>query len=83
MFISNEWKSSKFGKQSEVKEVENLVVDSSLWWGIITCLKASFPLIKVLRLVDAKKRPAIGFIYEAMHAAKEKIKSNFNNIKRR
>ncbi|KOM34429.1 hypothetical protein LR48_Vigan02g057900 [Vigna angularis] len=37
----------------------------------------------VLRLVDSDVKPAMGFIYEEMDCAKEKIRSNFNNIKKR
>jgi len=37
----------------------------------------------VLRLVDSDTKPSMGFIYEEMDRAKEKIKGNFNNIKKR
>ena len=37
------------------------------------------PLVSVLRLVDNEKKPAMGFIYEAMDRAKEAIQRAFNN----
>ena len=37
----------------------------------------------VLRLVDSDVKLAMRFIYEEMDCAKEKIKNNFNNIKKR
>ncbi|XP_020233452.2 uncharacterized protein LOC109813641 [Cajanus cajan] len=37
------------------------------------------PLVKVLRLVDSEKKPAMGYIYEAMDKAKEAIMKSFNN----
>ncbi|WOL20712.1 hypothetical protein Cni_G29518 [Canna indica] len=36
----------------------------------------------ILRLVDSDEKPAMGFIYEGMSSAKEKIKSNFGNVKK-
>jgi len=47
------------------------------------CLKVVAPLMVVLRLVDLDVKPAMSFIYEEMEIAKEKIKCNFNNIKKR
>lgn len=61
----------------------NMALDSRLWKNIIMCLKVAAPLIVVLRLVDSDEKPAMGFIYEAMDTAKEKIKNNFNNVKKR
>ena len=60
-----------------------MVLDNRFWRNVIICLKAAFPLIKVLRLVDSDGQPAMGFIYPEMECAKEKIKTNFNNIKKR
>jgi len=33
--------------------------------------------------MDSDVKPAMGFIYEEMDSTKEKIKFNFNNIKKR
>ena len=33
--------------------------------------------------MDSNIKPEMGFIYEKMDSAKEKIKCNFNNIKKR
>ena len=83
LFNSQDWKGSKFSSSKDGKEVARSVMDNGLWKDIVTCLKASAPLVKVLRLVDSEEKPAMGFIYEAMESAKEKIKENFNNIKKR
>ncbi|KAG4950250.1 hypothetical protein JHK82_043602 [Glycine max] len=45
--------------------------------------KVAAPLMVVLRLVDSDVKPTMGFIYEEMKNAKEKIKCNFNNTKKR
>ncbi|KAF7841961.1 SCAN domain-containing protein [Senna tora] len=81
MFSSKEWKDSKFSSTWDGKQVENNVLDDDLWKNIITCLQAAAPLIKVLQLVDSYEKSAMGFIYEAMDCAKQKIKQNFNNVK--
>ncbi|XP_047335648.1 uncharacterized protein LOC124939189 [Impatiens glandulifera] len=79
---SRNWKSSSFSSTVDGKKIEAMVIGSRLWSNIITCLKAARPLIKVLRMVDSDVKPAMGFIYEQMDEAKEKIRVNFNNIKR-
>nr|KYP35509.1 hypothetical protein KK1_043451 [Cajanus cajan] len=37
------------------------------------------PIVRVLRLVDNEKKPAMGYIYEAMERAKEAIQNSFNH----
>jgi len=81
MFTSNEWKSSKFAKTTDGKIVEDIVLDKKFWKNIITFLKGALPLIEVLRLVDSDQKPTMGFIYEAMDQAKEKIQKAFNVVK--
>ena len=83
MFNSEEWKTSKFGTSQEGRKVQNVVLDSRFWKNVSICLKVVAPLMVVLRLVDSDAKPAMRFIYEEMDCAKEKIKSNFNNIKKR
>ena len=50
----------------------------SFWNVIVFALKATGPLVRVLRLVDGEKKPAMGYIYEAMDRAKEAISKAFN-----
>lgn len=50
---------------------------------LLFCIKAAVPLVFVLREVDSEERPAMGFIYELMDGAKEKIKLNFNGAERK
>jgi hypothetical protein len=84
MISSSKWKSSKFVTTKEGRRFEAIVLDSRGFWPYVTsCLRAAAPLIKVLRLVDFDEPPAMGFLYEAMDRAREKIISNFNNVQRR
>ncbi|XP_068498554.1 uncharacterized protein [Phaseolus vulgaris] len=82
MFTSDEWKSSKFAKTNDGKIVEEVVLDQNFWKNVIICLKGALPLIEVLRLVDSDQKPTMGFIYEAMDQAKEKIQKAFNGVKK-
>ena len=73
MFISEEWCKSKFAKEQGGKQVQRIILMPSFWNTIVYCMKFGGPLIEVLRLVDGEKRPPMGYIYEAMDRAKEKI----------
>ncbi|KAM3299564.1 hypothetical protein ACQJBY_040854 [Aegilops geniculata] len=82
MFTSTKWRGSRFNS-AEGKVVQGIVLDSRGFWpNVATCLKAALPIIKVLRLVDSDEKPAMPFIYDEMDRAKDKIKQNFNNVKK-
>ena len=83
MFSFEEWKTSMFGTSQEGRKIQNVTLDSLVWNNVTMCLKIAASLMVVLRLVDSYVKPAMGFIYEEMENAKEKIKCNFNNIKKR
>jgi len=83
MFTSVQWRSSRYSKSEEGRQIQNCVLDCNFWHDVSECIKAAFPLIKVLRLVDSDEIPAMGFIYKAMQEAKEKIKVNFGNVQKR
>nr|KYP45562.1 hypothetical protein KK1_032865 [Cajanus cajan] len=51
----------------------------SFWRNVVYILKVTTPLVKVLRLVDGKKKPSIGYIYEAMDKEKKASIKSFNN----
>ena len=76
MFTSTKWRGSRFNF-AEGKVVQGIVLDSCGFWpNVATC-------IEVLRLVDSDEKPAMSFIYDEMDRAKDKIKQNFNNVKKR
>ena len=81
MFTSTQWRGSRFNS-TEGKVVQGIVLHG-FWPNVATCLKAALPIIKVLRLVDSDEKPAMPFIYDEMDRAKDKIKQNFNNVKKR
>lgn len=77
MITSDEWLKSNFAKDRKAKRVTDIVLMPSFWNDVVYTLKAMGPLVKVLRLVDHEKKPAMGYIYEAMDRAKEAIIASF------
>ncbi|XP_058007664.1 uncharacterized protein LOC110641407 [Hevea brasiliensis] len=77
MFTSEEWTTSKWAKEQVVKKVTSIVIMPSFWSTMVYILKIFGPLVHVLRLVDGEKRPAMGYIYEAMDRAEEAIAKSF------
>ncbi|KAL5147672.1 Trafficking protein particle complex subunit 3 [Glycine soja] len=79
MFTSDEWTLNKLSKEPKGKEAAKVVLMPSFWNSVVYTLKVMAPLVKVLRLVDGERKPAMGYIYEAMDKAKETIMKSFNN----
>ncbi|KAJ9132775.1 hypothetical protein P3X46_033612 [Hevea brasiliensis] len=78
MFTSKEWTKSKWAKELSGKKVYSIVMMPTFWTNIVYILKIFGPLVRVLRLVDGEKMPAMGYIYEAMDRAKEAIAKSFD-----
>ncbi|KAG4940916.1 hypothetical protein JHK87_044787 [Glycine soja] len=70
---------NKLSKEPKGKEAAKVVLMPFFWNSVVYTLKVMAPLVKVLRLVDGEKKPAMGYIYEAMDKAKETIIKSFNN----
>nr|GMD37640.1 uncharacterized protein LOC109157329 [Ipomoea batatas] len=77
MFTSEKWTNSNYASKADGKEVRKIILkDNNFWLGLIYAIKTTKPLVEVLRLVDGEKEPAMGFLYNAMDEAKEKIAKN-------
>ncbi|KAJ9544035.1 hypothetical protein OSB04_023742 [Centaurea solstitialis] len=79
MVTSQEWMESKWSKEAKGKAVHSYFLQETFWRNIAYALKLTGPLVSVLRLVDGEKRPAMGYIYEAIDRAKETIAKSFPN----
>lgn len=62
--------------------MQNAVLNKFFWKDVLNCLRGAFPLVKVLRMVDSEEKAYMGYIYEEMGRAKEKIRTNFNGAAR-
>ena len=79
MFASYDWTNNKLSKEAKGKEATKTVLMPAFWNNVLYILKVMAPLVKVLHLVDSEKKPAMGYIYEAMEKAKEAIMKSFEN----
>lgn len=77
MVTSEEWNKSKWPKEAGAKKLKQYILQESFWRNVTYALKLASPLVKVLRMVDGDKKPAMGYIYAAMDRAKEAIASSF------
>ena len=74
--IHDEWNASQWSNKAEGKEIVEKVYEKAFWKRAEEIVLFSAPLVKVLRMVGGDK-PTMGFIYEAMDQAKEKIKEAY------
>ncbi|EOA34846.1 hypothetical protein CARUB_v10022425mg, partial [Capsella rubella] len=73
-----EWNDSKWSKDIGARNVKKFIMQDMFWHHVLYALKLTGHLVKVLWLVDGEKKPAMGYIYEAMDRAKEAIAMTFN-----
>eukprot|EP00253_Pinus_taeda_P035513 PITA_35513 len=78
MFSNYEWNQSNWSHKLEGKELKKKVNEETFWRKAAEIVKLVEPLVKLLQLVDGE-RLAMGFIYEAMDQAKEKIKRAYRD----
>ena len=70
-------------KVEGVKARSAILFDPNFWLHVAFCIKTTIPLVSVLRDVDSKERPTMGYIYELMDLAKEKIAFNCGGMERK
>ena len=80
MFTFVQWRSSRYSKSEEGQQIQNYILDK--FWHISDCIKTTYPLIKVFRLVDSDETLTMSFIYRAIIQAKEKIQVNFGSVQK-
>jgi hypothetical protein len=83
MVTSREWISSAYTKDSKGKKFVESVLDSLFWEDCAIIVRMSEPLIRVLRMVDGDDRPLMGYLYDAIHRAKEEMMRRFQKRRAR
>lgn len=78
MFTSEEWTKSKWAKEPQGKKTAQIMLMPSFSNHVHLALQFSCPLVHVLRMVDGKEKPPMGYIYKAMDRAKEAIANAFD-----
>nr|XP_034903226.1 uncharacterized protein LOC118040408 [Populus alba] len=81
MVTSREWVSSAYAKDIKGKKFVESVLDSLFWEECAIIVRMSEPLVRVLRLVDGDARPSMGYLYDAIHHAKEEMMRRFQKRK--
>jgi len=79
MFQSSDWHSSILASTDEGKRMSDMVEDQSFWTEALMAVKATIPLVEVLKLLDCTNKPQVGFIYDTLDQAKETIKKEFKH----
>ncbi|XWS56608.1 hypothetical protein CRYUN_Cryun09bG0100900 [Craigia yunnanensis] len=74
MVTSEEWIDCPYSKKPGGLEMLDLVSNQSFWSSCALIAQLTNPLLRVLRMVGSKKRPAMGYVYAGMYRAKETIK---------
>lgn len=82
MVISKEWISAPCAKELKGRKFVDLVLDQQFWKDCASICNFSEPLVRVLRIVDSDERPAMGYIFGALHCAVEEIEKRFKKNKR-
>jgi len=77
LFVSDDWTKSRLAKTEAGKKVHDTILSTEFWNSVEDCLRASQPLIVLLRIVDGDERPAMPEVQFCMEYAKKKITENF------
>jgi hypothetical protein len=78
MFVSEIWIGNKLAKTKAGEDVHDTVLSTQFWNSVEDCLRASTPLLVVLRVVDGDERPAMPEVQALMNHAKKSIKKSFH-----
>jgi hypothetical protein len=78
LFVSETWTGNNLCKTTAGQQVQDTVLSTEFWNSIEDCLRASAPLLIVLRVVDDDEKPAMPEVTALMNHAKERIKQSFN-----
>jgi hypothetical protein len=80
MVTSAAWSTSTYASTSEAKKVKQIILDDRVFWeSVAYSVKTTGPLFSVLRMTDAERMPAMGFLYPGMEKAKKDIKDALEN----
>nr|XP_009780478.1 PREDICTED: uncharacterized protein LOC104229520 [Nicotiana sylvestris] len=79
LFVSDEYTSSAYGRETRGRESTDIILSPSFWNNVVHALKIGGTLVKVLHLVDGEQRPPMVYLYEAIDRAKEAIHASFSD----
>ncbi|XP_021990013.1 uncharacterized protein LOC110886509 isoform X1 [Helianthus annuus] len=74
MVTSEEWMECSYVKKEEGYTTLDYISNPSFWSMCTVITHLTDPLLRLLRIVGEKKRPAMGYVYAGVYRAKEAIK---------
>ncbi|KAD7480173.1 hypothetical protein E3N88_03309 [Mikania micrantha] len=74
MVTSEEWMECSYSKKEEGYTTLDYVSNQSFWSMCTVITHLTDPLLRLLRIVNGKKRPGMGYVYAGVYRAKEAIK---------
>jgi len=77
LMVSEAWTGNKLAKTKAGLDVHDIVLSTQFWNSEEDCLRASAPLLIVLRVVDGDEKPAMPEVQALMNHAKERINQSF------
>ncbi|KAM0893956.1 hypothetical protein ACQ4PT_024842 [Festuca glaucescens] len=77
LFTSQQWVVNKLAKTAAGLNMQYVVLSAEWWHAVEDCLRASGPLLRVLRLADGDEVPVMPERTALMRFAKEKINQGF------
>jgi hypothetical protein len=77
LMVSELWTGNKLAKTKAGQDVHDIVLSTQFWNSVEDCLRASAPLLIVLRVVDGDEKPAMPEVQALMIHAKERINQSF------
>ncbi|KAM0898061.1 hypothetical protein ACQ4PT_022151 [Festuca glaucescens] len=78
LFVSDFWTKNKLAKTETGKHVYEVVMSMTFWNVVEDCIRASHPVLIVLRLVDGDENPAMPQLTAAMEICKNKLNESFS-----
>jgi len=78
LFVSEAWIGNNLCTTTAGQQVQDIVLSTEFWNSVEDCLRASAPLLIVLRAVDGDEKPAMPEVTALMNHAKDRIKLSFN-----
>ena len=78
LFVSDFWTKNKLAKTETGKHVYEVVMSMTFGYVVEDCIRASHPVLIVLRLVDGDEQPAMPQLTAAMDICKNKLNESFS-----
>ncbi|XP_026441427.1 uncharacterized protein LOC113340182 [Papaver somniferum] len=78
MFVNDRWAKSRFEKENVGINALKIVTSSTFWEDVDYSCSVLKPLVKVVRLVDIKRKPTMPCFYDAMRIARDQLEKNFS-----